>query len=113
MLKDAGIQVDPSPEGHYVCFVLNVKQGTQDDGFNGRMVLKDGPAVRLKDGAYTIRVWIEPGGRWVRGTVHHENTNQTTHFQSGDRVIEFIRGCLSEQSTAADPRKDQPPSQKE
>lgn len=98
------------PEGRYISFVLRVNSGGEDAVFNGQIALADGRKVGLADGSYVVRVWVDPDGHRIRGAIRGEKTGRTLRFQSGDRVAEFIRGCLSHPPAAADSGSDQPSS---
>ncbi|NIS81348.1 MAG: hypothetical protein GTO14_14350 [Anaerolineales bacterium] len=83
--------------GHYVTFNLRVHRTGENKTFNGQVLLTDGRKVGLSDGSYIVRVWVEQDGELVRGAITHEQTGRSIRFQSGDRVAEFIRGCLADQ----------------
>jgi hypothetical protein len=83
--------------GRYVTFNLRVHSAGADKTFNSQVVLTDGRKVGLSDGSYIVRVWVEQNGGLVRGAITHEQTGSSIRFQSGDRVAEFIRGCLADQ----------------
>ena len=75
--------------------------------FNGQIVLSDGRLVGLTEGTYSIRVWLDETNHWVRGTIHDERRGATIHFQSGDRVWEFMRDLLIISPQADDREPDQ------
>lgn len=89
--------MNPQDIGRYVTFQLRVNHTGESQTFNGQIALTDGRNVGLSDGVYVVRVWIEPGGRLVRGEIIREKTGEAIRFQSGDRVAEFVRGCLADQ----------------
>lgn len=57
--------------------------------------MADGSQIGLADGTYRVRVWMDSEQRLVRGVVLNEGTGRSVRFQSGDRVAEFIKECLS------------------
>lgn len=89
--------MDSQSQGRYISFILKVKEGSeQDANFNGQVIMSDGRKIGLANGSYLVRVWLEPDDELIRGTISHEQSSQQIHFQSGDRVGEFVKNnCLA------------------
>ncbi len=86
--------VDPQNAGQYVSFILHIEDDHDDVEFNGKVVMADGRRVELANGSYLVRVWVDREAEMIRGTIRHEGTGRKIHFQTGDRVGEFVRTCL-------------------
>ena len=90
------ISQEPQDLGRYYTFSLCVNPTGDSQTFKGQVVLTDGRTIGLAEGLYIVRVWLEPRGR-VRGAIIQEQTGNSIRFQSGDRVAEFVKGCISDQ----------------
>jgi hypothetical protein len=99
--------VDHNAGGSYFSFILRVNSSWNGTTFNGQIVLSDGRRVSLTEGTYSIRVWLDETNHWVRGTIHDEKRGATLHFQSGDRVSEFMRDLLIIPPPTVDREPDQ------
>ena len=94
--------MDHPGHGSYVSFVLHIDQSGKDDHFDGRVVIADGQQVGLSKGSYLVRAWFDREARFVRGTIRHEASGLSVHFQTGDRVAAFVRACLVEDELSSD-----------
>lgn len=82
-------------QGRYVSFILHVGEGDGRAEFRGSVVRNDGQSIVLGEGSYLVRVWIEPSGVGVRGSIRRQDGSEVFHFRTGDRIGEYLHEEIS------------------
>jgi len=95
--------LDPLDAGQYLSFVVRLKKRDGERGFVGHIVLADGRELDVHDATYVVRVWVEPGGDRVRGTLSHAATREALHFQTSGRAGAIVRDYLIAYPSLAPP----------
>lgn len=95
MRQESAAAMTSGDRGRYVSFVLHVGEGDGRAGVRGTVVCADGQSIGLKEGSYLVRIWIEPDGVGIRGSICKPDGGDVFHFRTGDRIGEYLHEEIS------------------
>jgi len=81
-------------EGRRVSFIIRMEKSDVEGQFRGGVQMSDGRAVTLAAGVYQVRAWMTAEGRITRGKITRAHSSETVHFQTGDRIADFINAVI-------------------
>ena len=99
--------------GHYVSFIIHSWLDECDKTMHWQVRrVRDGEEFLMPDAVFVVRTWVDDDECLVRGKVCHLQSGCEVQFQSGERLIDFIRNWIDNDApnTHRPASKDTPPA---
>ncbi len=97
--------------GHYVSFIIHSWPDDCDGTMRWQVCrVRDGEELLLPDAIFVVRTWVDDDECLVRGWVRHVQSGYEMQFQSGERLVDFIRAWVGSdaQGDLSPPAGEQP-----
>ncbi len=93
----------------YASYIVQTWQESNNQPMCWRVCsVHDEKEMRFPNASFLVRVWVDDQAQVVRCLVRHVQDGREVQFQSGERVIEFIRAWLmAEQAGAVEVLSDE------